>query len=96
VLSGARVAHAVGLYPAGPTGVTVASVAAGIGAVAGALVLAWLALYWRRLPVLRGYRPDGRLAAAARRFQSGVVNDYVTWIVVGIACLSGIFALVTS
>jgi multicomponent Na+:H+ antiporter subunit D len=96
VLSGARAAHAAGLYPAGPTGVTFASVAAGTGAVAGALVLAWLALYWRRLPVLRGRRPSGRLALAARRFQSGVVNDYVTWIVIGLACLGGVFALVAS
>ena len=37
-----------------------------------------VALYWRRLPVRRGYRSSDRLAAAARRFQSGVVNDYVT------------------
>jgi len=30
----------------------------------------------------------------ARRFQSGVVNDYVTWIVLGLACLGGVLALV--
>jgi hypothetical protein len=34
------------------------------------------------------------LAAAARRFQSGVVNDYVTWIVIGLAALGGIFAAI--
>jgi hypothetical protein len=50
--------------------------------------------YWRRLPLLRGYQPSAPLAAAARRFQSGVVNDYVTWVVIGLACLGGVFALV--
>jgi formate hydrogenlyase subunit 3/multisubunit Na+/H+ antiporter MnhD subunit len=63
-----------------------------LGSVAGALILAGLALYWRRLPLLRASRPNASIAAAARRFQSGVVNDYVTWIVIGLACLGGIFA----
>jgi hypothetical protein len=27
-----------------------------------------------------------------RRFQSGVVNDYVTWIVIGLACIGGALA----
>jgi hypothetical protein len=26
------------------------------------------------------------------RFQSGVVNNYVTWIVIGVACLGGALA----
>ncbi len=82
------------LFAAGPTGVTAADVLAGLASVAGALILAWLALYWRRLPLLRGYRPNAAFAAAARRFQSGVVNDYVTWIVIGLACLGGIFAAI--
>jgi multicomponent Na+:H+ antiporter subunit D len=93
VLHGAHVTHPVAPYAPGPAGVTVAGVLAGLGSVAGALILAGLGLYWRRLPLLRGYRPNARLAAAARRFQSGVVNDYVTWIVVGLACLGGVFAL---
>jgi hypothetical protein len=42
---------------------------------------------------LRGYRPSPRAATAARGFQSGVINDYVTWLVVGLACLGGAFAL---
>ena len=29
-------------------------------------------------------------------FHSGVVNDYVTWIVLGLACLGGVFALIVS
>ena len=48
-----------------------------------------------RLPLLRAHRPNASLAAAARQFQSGVVNDYVTWIVIGLAALGGIFATIT-
>jgi hypothetical protein len=52
-----------------------------------------LALYWRRLPLLRrGFEPGTGLVRPIRRFLSGVVNDYVTWIVVGIACLGGVLA----
>jgi hypothetical protein len=43
-------------------------------------ILAFLALYWRRLPLLRrGYEPGVGLTEPIQRFQSGVVNDYVTW-----------------
>jgi multicomponent Na+:H+ antiporter subunit D len=94
VLSGAHVSHPVALFAAGPTSVTAADVLTGLGSVAGALILAWLALYWRRLPLLRAHRPNASIAAAARRFQSGVVNDYVTWIVIGLAGLGGIFAAI--
>jgi len=94
VLHGARLTHPVALFAAGSTSVTVADVLTGLGSVAGALILAGLALYWRRLPLLRGYRPNASLAAAARRFQSGVVNDYVTWIVIGLACLGATFAAI--
>jgi hypothetical protein len=84
----------VALFAAGPTSVTVTDVLTGLGSVAGALILAWLALYWRRLPLLRGYRPAALFAEAARRFQSGVVNDYVTWIVIGLTCLGALFAAI--
>ena len=94
VLSGAHVTHPVALFAAGPTSVTAAGVLTGLGSVAGALILAGLALYWRRLPLLRAYRPNASIAAAARRFQSGVVNDYVTWIVIGLAGLGGILAAI--
>ena len=94
VLRGARITHPVALYAAGPTGVTALDVLAGLGSVLGALILAGMALYWRRLPLLRCWRPLPSVAAAARRFQSGVVNDYVTWLVIGIACLGGVFALI--
>ncbi len=94
VLDGARITHPVALFAAGPTAVTATDVLAGLGSVTGAVILAGLALYWRRLPLLRGYQPNASFAAAARRFQSGVVNDYVTWAVVGLACLGGVLTLV--
>jgi multicomponent Na+:H+ antiporter subunit D len=94
VLAGAHIAHPAALYPAEPVGFRLADLLTGAGSVAGALILAWLALYWRRLPLLARYQPSERVAVAARRFQSGVVNDYVTWIVVGLACTGGVLALI--
>jgi multicomponent Na+:H+ antiporter subunit D len=93
VLSGAHVAHPAALEPAESTGIKLSDLASGAGSVAGALVLAFLALYWRRLPLLRrGFEPGMGLTAPIQRFQSGVVNDYVTWIVIGLACLGGALA----
>jgi len=94
VLHGAHITHPVAPSAPGSADVTATDVLAGLASVAGALIMAGLGLYWRRLPLLRGYRPSASLAAAARRFQSGVVNDYVTWIVIGLACLGGVFALI--
>ncbi len=94
VLTGTHIAHPAAVYPAEPTGITLEGLLTGLGSVAGALIVAWIGLYWRRLPVLRGYAPSARLAAAARRFQSGVVNDYVTWTVLGLACLGLVFGLI--
>jgi multicomponent Na+:H+ antiporter subunit D len=93
VLSGAHVAHP--LAPSAPeaTGITGADLASGLGSAAGALILAFLALYWRRLPLLRrGFEPGTGLVRPIRRFQSGVVNDYVTWIVIGVACVGATLA----
>ena len=60
---------------------------------AGGLVLAGLALYWRRIPLLRrSAGSDLVLAGPIQRFQSGVVNDYVTGIVIGLTCLGGALA----
>jgi multicomponent Na+:H+ antiporter subunit D len=93
VLSGRIVAHPVALHPAESTGVTLSDVLSGVGSALGAVILAGLALYRRRIPLLRrGPEPDLLLAAPIRRFQSGVVNDYVTWIVVGLACVGGALA----
>jgi multicomponent Na+:H+ antiporter subunit D len=94
VLSGAHTAHPAAPFAPEPTGITVAGVASGWGSAAGALILAFLALYWRRLPVLRrGFEPGTGLVRPIRRFQSGVINDYVTWIVIGVACIGAALAL---
>ncbi len=94
VLSGTPLSHPATLLPAEHAGVTPADVLTGLASAAGALVLAYLALYWRRLPVLRrGFEPGTGLIRPIERFQSGVVNDYVTWIVAGVACLGGALAL---
>ncbi len=95
VLTGARVTTAAPVYPTAPADVTVASVVTALCSVLGAAALALTALYWRRLPVLRrGYEPGGGLTVAIRRFQSGVINDYITWLVAGVAALGGVLALV--
>jgi len=93
VLFGQPVTHPAALYPAESTGVTLAYVLNGAGSAAGALILAGLALYRRRIPVLRhGPEPDLPLAGPIRRFQSGVVNDYVTWIVIGLTGVGAVLA----
>jgi multicomponent Na+:H+ antiporter subunit D len=93
VLSAAHVAHPAALFPREPTGITIADLASGLGSAAGALILAFLALYWKRLPLLRhGFEPGTGLVRPIRRFQSGVVNDYVTWIVIGVTCVGGTLA----
>jgi multicomponent Na+:H+ antiporter subunit D len=93
VLSGTHVTHSAAPNRAESTGVTVPDLATGTGSAMGSVLLALLALYWRRLPVLRrGYEPGMGLTTPIQRFQSGVVNDYVTWIVIGLACLGGALA----
>jgi multicomponent Na+:H+ antiporter subunit D len=93
VLAGAHIPHPTAPEPAESTGVAVSDVASGVGSVLGSVILAYLALYWRRLPLLRrGYEPGMGLTIPIQRFQSGVVNDYVTWIVIGLACLGGALA----
>jgi multicomponent Na+:H+ antiporter subunit D len=94
VLFGRVVAHPVALHPAEATGITPADVLSGAGSALGALMLAGLSLYRRRIPLLRrGPEPDLLLAGPIRRLQSGVINDYVTWIVVGVACIGGYLAV---
>jgi multicomponent Na+:H+ antiporter subunit D len=93
VLTGATGLHPVAPAVLGSAGITLASVLLGAGSAAGALLLAGAALYRRRLPVLRGVRPGPGLARLAEQFQSGVVNDYVTWLVLGVAAIGGALAL---
>ena len=76
-------------------GITTADVLTGASCAVRALILAYGALYWWRLPLLRrGYEPGAGLTAPQRRFQSGVVIDYVTWIVLGLACIGGALAFI--
>ena len=42
----------------------------------------------------RGYEPGAGLTVAIRRFQSGVINDYITWLTAGIAAIGGILAII--
>jgi hypothetical protein len=94
VLSGQRVAHPAAPEPPEETGVTAADVASGLGSAAGAVVLAGLALYRRRLPLLRrAPGPGPGLSGFFRVVQSGVVNDYVAWAVLGFAAIGGTLAL---
>ncbi len=93
VLSGTHIAHPVAPAPGEPAGVTAADVITGAGSAVGGLILACLALYWRRLPLLRrGFEPGMGLVRRIQRIQSGVVNDYVTWLVLGVACIGGVLA----
>jgi multicomponent Na+:H+ antiporter subunit D len=95
VLAGAHIAHPAAIAAAESTAITVTDVLTGAGSAIGSLVLAFLALYWRRLPLLRrGYEPGTGLTAPIQRFQSGVLNDYVTWIVLGLAAIGGALALI--
>jgi multicomponent Na+:H+ antiporter subunit D len=93
VLSGTHTAHPAALFPTEPTGVTALDLASGFGSAAGAVILALLALYWKRLPLLRrGFEPGTGLVRPIRRFQSGVINDYITWLVIGVVCVGAALA----
>jgi multicomponent Na+:H+ antiporter subunit D len=95
VLGGRPTANPVPLYSQVPPDVTAASVISALCSVAGAFVLALAALYWRRLPVLRrGYEPGRGWHGPIQAFQSGVINDYITWMVAGIAALGGVLAVI--
>ena len=62
----------------------------------GAAALAMIALYRERVGswLARALRPAVPVVGVLRSLHSGVVGDYVTWLVVGIAVLGGMFALV--
>jgi multicomponent Na+:H+ antiporter subunit D len=93
VLMGAQIAHPAAIMPTEDATPTLTDVMTGLCTVAASLVLALISLHWRRVPVLRrGYEPGTGLVGPIRRFQSGVVNDYVTWMVIGLACIGGALA----
>jgi multicomponent Na+:H+ antiporter subunit D len=92
VLPGVHLPHPA-VLAAAPTAITLSDVLTGAGSAAGGVLLALVALYWQRLPLIRrGPEPGRGLVRPIERFQSGVVNDYVTWIVVGLACIGGALA----
>ncbi|MBO0715647.1 MAG: hypothetical protein J2P59_12885, partial [Acidimicrobiales bacterium] len=93
VLSGVAAAHVSAPLAPEDTGITVADVATGAGSALGSLLLAAVALYWRRLPLVNWFfTPRAGPRQLLERLQSGLVADYVTWIVIGTACLGGALA----
>ena len=89
VLHGASLRHPTALFGAGSTSVSGLSVATGVLTALLSIVLAAVGLYRRRLPIALRGATLRRLAAVLDALQSGVVNDYVVWLVVGLACLGG-------
>lgn len=86
--------HPVALLATESTGVTLTDVLTGLATALASVGLALLALYWRRLPVLRrGSGGSTWLTSGLDWLQSGVVNDYVTWLVIGAACFGGALAV---
>ena len=63
------------------------SIAGGIASAAGAAGLALLTLRRRRVSDLPGLR-----VGALKAVHSGVVGDYVAWLVFGVAVVGGLFA----
>jgi multicomponent Na+:H+ antiporter subunit D len=101
VLDGTRTASPAALYPAAPADVSVLSLTTALCSAAGAVLLALAALYWRRIPLLspggatrRGFEPGRGLVVFTQRLQSGIINDYITWLVVGFAAIGGTLALI--
>jgi multicomponent Na+:H+ antiporter subunit D len=78
-----------------PAAVTGADIGLGLASAAGAVLLALTALYWRRLPLLRRYglEPGRGLTEPVRRFQSGLVSDYIAWMVAGLGALGAVLAI---
>ena len=65
VLAGAHLLHPAALAAAEPTGITLSAVLVGLGCAIGSGALAFAALYWCRLPLLRrGYEPGAGLVRA--------------------------------
>jgi multicomponent Na+:H+ antiporter subunit D len=72
-----------------------ASVIWGVVSLVGALLLAAAALYRRRFTgLVRALRPTQPAFTALKTLHSGAIGDYVTWLVLGITVLGGLFAVV--
>ena len=92
VLSGHAVTHLAAPAGTEDSAITVADVTTGAGSAVGAVLLALFGLYRRRIAVLARFPAHSDVADRLRRLQSGVVNDYVTWLVLGLACIGGALA----
>jgi multicomponent Na+:H+ antiporter subunit D len=86
---------APGIGRLAPADITGLDIGLGLASAAGAVLLALAALYWRRLPLLRRYglEPGRGLTDQVRRFQSGLVSDYIAWMVAGLGALGVVLAL---
>jgi multicomponent Na+:H+ antiporter subunit D len=79
--------------------ITITDLETGVITAVASLALALLMLYWRRLPFprRRTQRRTWRVPTGLLRgfwgLQSGIVNDYITWMVLGLACLAGALTL---
>ena len=75
-----------------PSGVAYAY---GIASVLAAIGVAWLGLYWRRLPGAVRKAVSRAAAVPVQRLEllhDGVVGEYVTWLTVGAAAIGVLFA----
>ena len=75
---------------------TLESLLYGVGATILAVGLALVGLYRRRLPQIVGAAAERTLAPpfhVLRSLHSGIVGDYVTWVVVGTAFVGGVWAV---
>ena len=76
--------------------VTAGNYAYGAASALLALLLAWLGLYRRRIPRALRRALDATAGPAVQRLKllhDGVVGEYVTWLTVGAAALTGLLAL---
>ncbi len=90
VLSNQHTVHPTAAARPESTGVTALTLAGSFATLAGSILLAAFVLYRRRLPRPRWLgRADVRLTPILDSLQSGIVNDYTTWLVLGRACLGG-------
>lgn len=92
VVPGSHLMRPTVLPPPASTGVSALSLATALGTTAGSVLLALGSLYRRRyfrFPMREARRSVVLLLDS---FQSGVVNDYVTWLVIGLACIGGVLA----
>ena len=70
----------------------------GAGSALLAIALAWVGLYRRRFPRALRQAADSAAGPALRRLKllhDGVVGEYVTWLTVGAAAITGLLALLT-